>query len=155
MCARLNIPAEETEILRYITSVYDVGMTEVDETILSKPRHLEPEERRAIESHPQAGVDILSPIEFVDDVKRVILHHHERWDGRGYPEGLAGEAIPLGARVLGVVDAFRSMTSERPYRPAMSLAAAIREVKRCSGTQFDPTVVKAFLNVKAPKLIRA
>ncbi|HEU4941106.1 MAG TPA: HD domain-containing phosphohydrolase, partial [Candidatus Eisenbacteria bacterium] len=109
--------------------------------------------------HPARTVEILKPIEFEERVTECILAHHERIDGRGYPRGLSGEDIPLGARIIAVVDAYESMTSGRPYRQAMPQADALREIKRCSGSQFDPKVVEAFCQVLAAeestKLVRA
>ena len=89
----------------------------------------------------------MSPIEFLGKVKEAILHHHERFDGKGYPSGLAGEQIPIAARILAVVDAYESMVTERPYRKAMDRDAAIEELMACSGTQFDPRVVEHFIEI--------
>ena len=97
--------------------------------------------------HPEEGVDIVGPIEFLEQVKEVILHHHERYDGGGYPGGLSGESIPIGARILAVVDAYSSMVSDRPYRSAMGAGEALEELQRCSGTQFDPDVVEKLVEI--------
>jgi HD-GYP domain-containing protein (c-di-GMP phosphodiesterase class II) len=146
MCRRLGMQRADVEIMRYIWDIHDVGMTRIDESIVNKPGHLEPEEAQHVRNHPRIGVEILSPVEFLDQVKEVILHHHEWFDGRGYPDGLRGEAIPVGARVLAVLDAFGSMTSERPYRKRKTPEEAIDELLRCAGTQFDPEVVQALID---------
>jgi len=145
VCRKIGMAESDVDMMRYIVGIYDVGMTEVDRSILSKSDRLEPEEIEEIRNHPQLGIEILSPIEFLDEVKDVILHHHEWYDGRGYPDGLSGMSIPRGARVLAVVDAFRSMTTERPYRRARTPAEALEELERCAGIQFDPEVVRAFV----------
>jgi len=146
-CTGLGMDKAEVEIMKYIADIYDVGMTRVEESILSKPGPLEPGDVEKIRSHPQVGVDLLSPIEFLDQVREIILHHHEWYDGRGYPGGLAGRDIPLGARVLAVLDAFQSMTTHRPYRQTRSPEQALGDIRRCAGTQFDPDVVRIFTEV--------
>lgn len=146
VCRRLGMAESDVEIMRYISSVYDVGMADLDEAVLAKPEELEGEELERIQNHPRTGVEILSPIEFLDSVKEIVLHHHEWYDGRGYPDGLAGEAIPLGARILAVVDAFRSMTGACAYRGTLTLGEAIEELEEHAGTQFDPEVVRAFVD---------
>ncbi|HEX9269713.1 MAG TPA: HD domain-containing phosphohydrolase, partial [Candidatus Limnocylindria bacterium] len=90
---------------------------------------------------------IIAGIPFLEEVSRIVRHHHERWDGMGYPDGLAGEQVPLGARIFAVADSFDAMTSDRPYRRAMSIEAARAEIDRCRGTQFDPAVVIAFMRI--------
>jgi len=107
------------------------------------------DERRALARHPERSVEILRPIEFLSRVREMVLAHHERWDGAGYPNGLRGESIPAGARVLAVVAAFESMVSGRPYRAARSRDEALAELRRCAGAQFDPVVVDAFAQVLA------
>jgi HD-GYP domain-containing protein (c-di-GMP phosphodiesterase class II) len=122
-------------------------MVRVGEGILRKQGGLRVGEYESVKRHPEEGVDIVGPIEFLEQVKEIILHHHERYDGGGYPGGLSGESIPIGARVLAVIDAYSSMVSDRPYRTAMDVDEAIEELRRCSGTQFDPEVVKRFIDV--------
>src|SRR5262249_22622183 len=104
-------------------------------------------EHRRVESHPQAGVQLLRPIEFTSVVNAIVLSHHEHFDGTGYPRGLRGEEIPLGARILAVLDAYDAMTVGRPYREPSTSAEAVTELRRCAGTQFDPIVVEAFVGV--------
>jgi HD-GYP domain-containing protein (c-di-GMP phosphodiesterase class II) len=115
-----------------------VGKIGVSDAILGKQGPLTEEEWAVMRRHPEIGVRMLSGIDFLADVLPVIRHHHERWDGNGYPKGLAGDAIPLGARIVAVCDAFDAMVSDRPYRRAMSVDDAYAEILACSGTQFDP-----------------
>jgi GAF domain-containing protein len=143
----MGLAEEEASLLCYVSRIYDVGMVKVGEEILRKRGGLGASEYENVKRHPAAGVDIVGPIEFLDEVRRVILHHHERYDGGGYPGGLKGEEIPVGARILAVVDAYNSMVSERPYRGAMSREEALEELRRSSGSQFDPKVVEKFIEV--------
>jgi signal transduction histidine kinase/HD-GYP domain-containing protein (c-di-GMP phosphodiesterase class II) len=144
---RLGLAGGDVRLLQYVSRIYDVGMVKVGEGILRKRGGLGASEYESVKRHPEQGVDIVGPIEVLEQVKEVILHHHERYDGRGYPGGLKGDAIPMGARILAVVDAYGSMLSERPYRGAMSREEAIGELMQCSGTQFDPRVVEKFVEV--------
>lgn len=141
---RLGLSTEDAEVLGYVARVHDVGMLEIDDGILLSSRRWSAEERRDVEGHPQAGVQMLRSIEFASKVNDIILGHHEHWDGRGYPRGLSGEQIPLSARVLAVVDAWESMTAGRPYREPVAESEALAEIRRCAGSQFDPRVVEAF-----------
>ena len=143
----LGLDEESVRLLQYVSRIYDVGMVRVGEGILRKRGGLGVGEYESVKRHPVEGVDIVGPIEFLEQVKEIILHHHERYDGGGYPGGLQGEEIPLGARILAVVDAYSSMLSDRPYRGAMSVEAAVEELRKCSGTQFDPQVVEKFVEV--------
>ncbi|MFH1311880.1 MAG: HD domain-containing phosphohydrolase, partial [Candidatus Eisenbacteria bacterium] len=143
----MGLRDEEVRLLQYVSRIYDVGMVKVGEVILRKPGGLGAGEYESVKKHPEEGVDIVGPIEFLDQVKEVILHHHERYDGEGYPGGLSGESIPIGARILAVVDAYSSMTSDRPYRSAMSVHGALEELRHCSGTQFDPRVVESLTEI--------
>ncbi len=142
---RLRLDREEIEVLGYVARVHDVGMLSVGEDLLGSARRWTESERRQVEGHPQAGVQVLRSLEFTSRVNTIILAHHEHFDGRGYPRGLKGEEIPLAARVVAVLDAFESMTTGRAYRDPVSEAEAIAELKRCSGTQFDPRVVDEFI----------
>jgi putative nucleotidyltransferase with HDIG domain len=135
------------ETLRIGGALHDVGKLTVPSRILSKPGPLTLQERDTIRTHPAAGARLIEPIHSVRDALPYVLHHHERWDGDGYPHGLGGVAIPVEARVLAVADAFDAMTSGRPYRQAMSELDALREVERCAGCQFDPEIAHAFLTV--------
>jgi ribonuclease P protein subunit RPR2 len=124
--------------------LHDVGKVAVPDAILFKPGPLTAEERALMVMHPRIGRDILRHIDFLDDAKAVVLHHHERWDGRGYPAGLAGEDIPLQARVFAVADALDALTTDRPYRAACGWLEARRAIKAEAGTQFDPAIVAAY-----------
>ncbi len=144
IATRLGLPAEEVELTRLAGSLHDLGKLAIPEEILRKPAALGDAERLVLERHPQIGYRMLESLG-VDPIANWVLHHHERWDGAGYPDGLAGDRIPLGARIIFVSDAFDAMTSERPYRDSLSFEDAIAEVERCAGSQFDPNVVSAFL----------
>jgi ribonuclease P protein subunit RPR2 len=127
--------------------LHDVGKVGVPDAILFKPAGLTPDEYELITQHPCIGVEILCHVDFLGDGLDVVRNHHERWDGRGYPDGLAGEAIPPPARVFAVADALDALTSDRPYRAGTTWTAARREILAGSGTQFDPTVVEAFARI--------
>jgi len=141
---RLELEPEDLEVLGFVARVHDIGMLTVGEDLLHSTRRWSQGEHREVQGHPQAGVQLLRPIEFASKVNEIILGHHEHWDGRGYPRGLSREQIPLAARVLAVVDAFESMTTGRPYREPDSEEEAMAELRRCAGTQFDPRVVEEF-----------
>jgi len=127
--------------------LHDVGKIAVPDSILRKPGALTDDEWQTMRSHPAAGYEILLKIDFLKTANQIVLTHHERYDGGGYPRGLAGEEIPLGARIFTIADAFDAMTSDRSYRTAMPAEEALAEILRNSGTQFDPTAVRAFLSV--------
>jgi HD-GYP domain-containing protein (c-di-GMP phosphodiesterase class II) len=139
---RLELSDEQLEQVRYAALLHDVGKIGVPDGILLKPSKLMPEEFSIIQKHPQIGRDIVARIGALSALSEVILHHHEKWDGSGYPQGLAGEGIPLLARIVCAVDAFDAMTTPRPYRTAVDNAEAIAEMRRCSGTQFDAQIVE-------------
>ena len=138
------IPRPTAEAIIAAAHVHDLGKVGAQDGSLKKPSALSPEERRAIEEHPVVGAEIVSRLEVYKQSVDIIRHHHERWDGSGYPDGLAGEAIPLGSRIIAVADAFDAMTSERVYRAAMSIESALAELRRGQGTQFDPQIVEDF-----------
>ncbi|HXK14377.1 MAG TPA: diguanylate cyclase [Gaiellaceae bacterium] len=144
IATRLGLPAEEVELTRLAGSLHDLGKLAIPEEILRKPAALSDAERLVLERHPQIGYRMLESLG-VDPIAYWVLHHHERWDGSGYPDGLAGDRIPLGARIIFVSDAFDAMTSDRIYRESLSFEDAVAEVERCAGSQFDPEVVHAFL----------
>ena len=144
IATRLGLPAEEVELTRLAGSLHDLGKLAIPEEILRKPAALSDAERLVLERHPQIGYRMLESLG-VDPIAYWVLHHHERWDGSGYPDGLAGDRIPLGARIIFVSDAFDAMTSDRIYRDSLSFEDAVAEVERCAGSQFDPEVVHAFL----------
>jgi diguanylate cyclase (GGDEF)-like protein len=146
--ARLGLSEGERRDLRYGAIFHDIGKISVPEAILNKRAPLTGPERSLMRRHTVVGEQILAPVEFLRGVLPIVRHEHERWDGCGYPDGLAGEQIPLSARIVFVCDAYHAMTSDRPYRRAMALADAREELLRCAGTQFDPAVVGAFLAVR-------
>jgi hypothetical protein len=141
----IGMRGERVEAIRYAGMLHDVGKLGVPTTVLQKTGKLTEEEYAAIQLHPMRGLDIVREIGFLDEALAGIMHHHERIDGRGYPMGLAGDEIPEFARVLAVADAFDSMTSNRSYRGARPVAEAIEELRKWSGTQFDPAFVDAFV----------
>ncbi len=141
VATRLGWPREEIEILLMGAALHDIGKLGVPRHVLTKPGPLDPDELAEVRSHPERGARMVSLVRPLGAVVSCVLHHHERWDGRGYPTGRAGRAIPAAARVLAVCDAFDAMTSHRPYRAAMSAEEAVAELERHAGTQFDPGVV--------------
>ena len=146
MIAReIGMRSERVEAIRYAGMLHDVGKLGVPTKVLQKTGKLTEEEYAAIQLHPMRGLDIVREIGFLDEALAGIMHHHERIDGRGYPMGLAGDEIPEFARVLAVADAFDSMTSTRSYRGARPVSEAIEELRKWSGTQFDPAFVDAFV----------
>jgi HD-GYP domain-containing protein (c-di-GMP phosphodiesterase class II) len=127
--------------------LHDIGKIGVPDAILLKPGVLTAEEWEEMRRHPQIGWTILKSIPFLEGAAEIVLSHQERWDGRGYPRGLGGEAIPLGARIFAIADTLDAMTSDRPYRKRQGFPDAQAEIARCSGTQFDPKCVTAFLSL--------
>ena len=146
---RLGWSEERLALLNVGGPLHDVGKLGVSDEVLAKPGRLDEEELEQIREHPKLGARILLRVAAFRAAIPYVLYHHERWDGNGYPTGRAGEQIPLEARVLAVADAFDAMTSDRPYRRALDHEAAVAEVARCSGTQFDPDVVRIFLELFA------
>jgi HD-GYP domain-containing protein (c-di-GMP phosphodiesterase class II)/GGDEF domain-containing protein len=141
----LGVPAQERENLLFASLLHDVGKIGISERILLKPAALTPDERSVIELHPRIGCRLVEQVPALRPLAETILHHHERWDGKGYPSRLTGPQIPLEARIVSVADCFSAMTAERPYRARMSVDEACREVEAHAGTQFDPTVAAAFV----------
>jgi HD-GYP domain-containing protein (c-di-GMP phosphodiesterase class II) len=141
------MPDDDLRTLRFGAIFHDIGKIAVPEAILNKRGPLTAQERSEIELHTIAGERILSSVPFLEDVLPLVRHEHERWDGRGYPDGLEGEGLPLGSRIILACDAFDAMTSDRPYRAAMSEADARAELLAGAGTQFDERVVSALLQV--------
>jgi putative nucleotidyltransferase with HDIG domain len=127
--------------------LHDVGKIGVRDAVLLKPGALTPEEWALMRKHPEIGYHILREVKFLQGSAEIVLAHHERWDGAGYPYGLAAEDIPLGSRIFAVVDTFDTMTSDRVYRAALTPEDALEEILRCNGSQFDPRVVEAFLDI--------
>ncbi len=147
-----NLTPVEQATLERAGLLHDIGKIGVPESVLLKPDKLTEDEFALIREHPDAGARILETIPFLDDIVNIVRYHHERWDGTGYPEGLSGEQIPYLARVLAVADAFDAMTTDRPYRPAMPVEEARRELLSCAGTQFDPEIVQLFVRDGVPEV---
>ena len=146
--AREVIPedAEDPE-LAFGFILHDIGKLAVPDAVLRKPGPLDKDEWEIMKTHPKAGARMLEPLSFLSRAHEVVLHHHERWDGRGYPDGLAGEEIPIWARVFAIVDAVDAMTSNRPYRSGRPLEEALAEVSEQALSQFDPRCVEGFLSL--------
>lgn len=144
--AYLSFSSEEMETLEYAGILHDIGKISIDSTILNKPGSLTEAEWEIIREHPAIGANLLRGIPFLERASELVLCHHERFDGGGYPNGLNGEAIPLGARLIAVADAFDTMTTDRSYRAALTVDHAVKELHDCSGGQFCPVAVKAFIS---------
>ncbi|MCU0650805.1 MAG: HD domain-containing protein [Candidatus Omnitrophica bacterium] len=144
---KLGLSSDELSTLRYASEIHDIGKISIPDFILNKPGKLNSLERRMIELHPVKGAQILTPLEFLKNVIPIVRHHHERFDGKGYPDGLKNGRIPLMSRIIACADSFDAMTSERPYKDKMSLKQAIREIKTHTGTQFDPEIAAVFLKI--------
>lgn len=143
----MKVPEDEVEEIERTAALHDVGKMAIPDAILNKPTELTISETLVIQRHPLLGNSMLSQIEGMGCARDWILHHHERWDGEGYPHHLEGEQIPLGARIVAVVDTYDAMTSSRPYRQALPHAVACAEIATVAGTQLDPTVVTAFMKL--------
>jgi diguanylate cyclase (GGDEF)-like protein/PAS domain S-box-containing protein len=146
IASKMDFNKDAINQIRIAGLIHDIGKIGVDEKILNKPERLTIDERREIERHPEIGWRILSSTNEFSELAQFVLHHHEKWDGSGYPNGIIGEAIPIEARIIGVADAYDAMTSKRSYQKGMIKEDAINELKRCSGTQFDPGIVEVFIN---------
>ena len=141
----LGLPWDNVEKIRLAGLIHDIGKIGMRESILNKPAGLTEEEFQHVKYHPEIGERILNPIVDDEEILMMVRYHHERYDGTGYPDRLSGKQMPLGARILAVADSYDAMTSERPYRKAMSVETACAEIERGKGTQFDPRVADAFL----------
>jgi putative nucleotidyltransferase with HDIG domain len=150
----MGLDEMEVEKIRNAAILHDIGKIGLRLESLNKPLPLTEEEKRIFETHPQKGCKILAPIHFFEELTPIIYHHHEHYDGTGYPEGKAADQIPLGARILAVADAYDAMTSNRPYRKAMSLEEAIQELHAHAGKQFDPEVVGVFVSILQDQTLR-
>lgn len=148
LAEELRMPAQMIRYVEYAALLHDIGKIGIDGAILSKPGKLTPEEYEEIKKHPAIGYQILSPIHFLGPVSQMVLYHQEWYNGLGYPEGLKGEEIPLGARIVATIDAWDAMRSDRPYRKALSTEIAEDQLVKGSGKQFDPQVVTAFLKLE-------
>jgi putative nucleotidyltransferase with HDIG domain len=147
----VELGCDESEIqdILWAALLHDIGKIGVPDDILRKPGPLTEAEWSIMKQHPIIGAEIIDPVRSLSEVAPLIRAHQEKYDGSGYPDGLVGEAIPLGARILAVVDAYSAITDDRVYRQARSHAEAVEELRRCAGTQFDPQVVEVFLALLA------
>src|SRR5439155_13141889 len=145
----------DIQALKAAALLHDVGKLAIPEHILNKPGRLTPAEYAIMKRHASIGADILSVVGFPYDVAPIVRHHHEHWDGTGYPDGLAGDRIPIGSRILAVVDCFDALTSDRPYRPRMQDREAFEVVSSRRGTMYDPRVVDAFFALRAETMAPA
>ena len=144
---KLDLPEEEKELLKYAAMLHDIGKIGVRGIVLNNSKGLTTKEYDEIKKHPLVGEGIIKPIELLQPIRPLIRYHHEWYNGKGYPDGLSGENIPLGARILAVADAYDAMKSNRPYRKALTEETTIQELKRGSGTQFEPKIVEMFLEI--------
>jgi HD-GYP domain-containing protein (c-di-GMP phosphodiesterase class II) len=142
---RLGLPADRVQDVRSAAELHDVGKVAIPDDILEKPSALDDDEWQFMRRHTLIGARIVAAAPALDRVAPLVRSSHERWDGDGYPDGLVGDQIPLGARIVAVCDAFDAMVSDRPYSPGIPATAALHELRRCAGTQFDPAVVEAFV----------
>ena len=147
MADHLGLTDSERQDLIFSAQLHDIGKIGISEQLLNKPGKLDPDEYEVFKTHPVRGVKILEPLEFLGHLLPIIEAHHERYDGGGYPKGLKGGEIPYFARIIAVCDTFDAMTSERSYRSSLPFSAAIQEIRESSGTQFDPQVARAFIQV--------
>lgn len=149
---KLQLSRDEIDTLKFAGILHDVGKIGIIKDVLNKPGKLSEAEFNMIKMHPTVGEQIIAPVAFLAHIRPIIRHHHERFDGRGYPDGLKGDNIPYLSRIIAVADTYDAMTSHRPYRNALSVDVAMAEINHCSGTQFDPEVVVAFMSVDMAKL---
>ena len=147
LAAAMDASPQRVKAIKTGGPLHDIGKLELDRAILEKPGALDPAELEEIRAHPELGARMLRGIRPLRQALDCVLHHHERWDGGGYPYGLGGNEIPLEARILAVADAYDAMISTRPYRDARSREEALAEVERCAGSQFDPQIARVFLNL--------
>lgn len=146
---RLGMNQEESDALVLATRLHDIGKVGIPDSVLRKKEKLSPEELSQVQQHPEIGQRLLQEAKQIQDLISAILYHHERWDGKGYPEKLAGEEIPVMARVVGIMDAYRAMLCDRPYRKALKPSEALEELRKGSGTQFDPNLVDIFIELNS------
>lgn len=148
----MRLEFSEVQTLLYAGLLHDIGKIELPKSVLNKIGRLTDEEYELIRQHPIHSANILEPLSSMGNLVDYVRHHHERYDGKGYPDGLAGEQISLGSRILCVADSFDAMVSDRPYRKSMSVEEAFMELERCAGTQFDPRITKLFINIMRNKM---
>jgi len=142
----LRLDETQRDVLRVAALVYDIGKVGIPVELLNRRGELTAGEKSTIRRHPEIGMRLLESTMRLHALAPVILHHHERWDGEGYPDGLKGEAIPFAARVIAICDAWQAMVTDRPYRPALTRERAVAELRAGTGSQFDPQLVEAFVD---------
>ncbi len=157
IACELKMSGEQIEELRYLCLLHDIGKIGIPDHILNKPGKLTNEEFEIMKQHPEIGENIIAPIDAMKNLKPLIRHHQEFFNGEGYPDRISGDAIPIACRILSVVDTYDAMTSDRPYRKALPKEAAIEELNRCAGTQFDPEIVEIFARIieKKPTSVKS
>jgi HD-GYP domain-containing protein (c-di-GMP phosphodiesterase class II) len=143
----MSLDKEIVNRIRITGLMHDIGKIAIDEKILNSSETLSQEEWREIKKHPEIGYRILSSSSEFNEISRDVLQHHERWDGKGYPNGLKGEDISIQARIIAIADTYDAMMSDRAYRKAFSKKKVIAEIQRCAGTQFDPEIVESFIEM--------
>lgn len=149
----LNLPQEEKEIIHIAAHLHDIGKIGIDDYVLKKQGQLTANEYNQIKRHPEIGYHILLRVRSLRAVSLIVRHHHERYDGRGYPDGFSGDDIPIGSQIIFLAEAIDAMTSDRPYKQRLILSEALKEIKRCSGSQFDPIIVDAVLSWEDQEII--
>ena len=154
LAAEIDLPPGQRTDLKFGALLHDIGKIGVPDAVLLKPGPLTDEEWEQVRRHPMIGFQILRDFTFLENAARIVLYHQERFDGSGYPFGLAGDAIPIGARLFAIVDTFDAMTTDRPYRAAVTYDDVVRELTDQRGVQFDPDFVDAFLRVPADEWAR-
>jgi len=147
LCNEMNLSRAKSEKIISIAKIHDIGKIYVDDDILRSSDNLRSEEYEEIKRHTKYGYQLLKDIDLINDELDVILYHHERWDGRGYPEGLKGEKIPVGARILAVTDSLDVMITGRSYKPPMKKEEIIAELEKCAGGQFDPEIAEKMIKL--------
>lgn len=147
LVSALDLPPRDVDAVRLGAILHDIGKIKIPGEILTKPAALTPEEYALIKQHPTMGAEMLELFDSLKPVALIIRHHHERWDGKGYPDGLRGTEIPLGSRIVTLIDTYHAIVSNRPYRKALSREEAIRRLRAASGEQFDPSLVETFVDL--------
>ncbi|MFA5867486.1 MAG: HD domain-containing phosphohydrolase [Actinomycetota bacterium] len=150
----VSVPEADVKIIYRAAMLHDIGQIAIEESVLHKPEKLQPDEFEQVKQHPDIAVKILEPLHLPNELLEIIKHHHEWWNGHGYPDGLARQNIPLGARILSIADAFDAMTSERPYRAKMSMPMALNRLEDGANKQWDPDLVRTFLGFERAMLDR-
>ncbi|MDD5497570.1 MAG: HD-GYP domain-containing protein, partial [Atribacterota bacterium] len=153
LAKRLGFMESEIEYLEYAAILHDIGKIGIEDRILGKKDKLTDAEYEKVKEHPVIGANIMESIEFLKRCSQTVLHHHERFDGRGYPYGIKGEEIPKPARLLAIIDAYDAMNSDRPYRKKLSVEDILKELEQEAGKQFDPIMVEAFISLLKEKRI--